>query len=78
MLPKEYWVEKNEMIDWKGLTINIYSEVTQLKSVPKLHANTSSPDVYCWTSFELAAPYGNNATVNPTPKRPDTMLVRVI
>ena len=47
MLPKEYRVEKNEMIDWKGLTINIYSEVTQLKSVSKLHANTSSPDVYC-------------------------------
>ena len=47
MLPKEYRIEKNEMIDGKGLTINIYSEVTQLKSVPKLHANTSSPDVYC-------------------------------
>ena len=78
MLPKEYRVEKNEMIDWKGLTINTYSEVTQLKSVPKPHANNSSTDVYCWTSFELAAPYGTNVTGNLTPKRPDTMLVRVI
>ena len=41
------WEKWNEMIDWKGLTINIYSEVTQLKLVSKLHANTSSPDVYC-------------------------------
>ena len=74
MLPKEYRAEKNEMINWKDLTINIYAEVTQLKSVSKLHANTSSPDVYWQTSFELAAPYGTNDIGNLRPKRLDTML----
>ena len=47
MWPKEYQVEENKMIDWKGLTINIYSEVMQLKSVLKLHANTSRPGTHC-------------------------------
>ena len=51
-----------------------HQEVRQLKSVSKLHANTSSPGVYCQISFELAVPYGTNATGNLTPRGPDTML----
>ena len=59
-----------------GLILN---QVRQLKSVSKLHANTSSPDVYCQTSFELAVPYGTNATGNLTNKGLDTAKpVRII
>ena len=38
-----------EMISWTGLIINIYQSnvVKQLKSVPKLRANTLSPDMFC-------------------------------